>query len=92
LTYFCTELSGVDLTGVLVRIQTIHSISVEYVWHTSLDSRLQELLEEVFCLYSFLHLESCILLELVVERFEFSFECIFETLSVLFDYFVWIKE
>ena len=76
----------------LVRIEAVDCITVEHVWHTSLNSRLEERLEEVFCFYSFLHIQGCICFEGRVERFEFSFKRIFETLSVLFTDFVWIKE
>ena len=80
------------MTGMLVRIDAIYCISVEYIWHTRLNCCLEELLEEVFCLYYFFELECVIGLTLCVEYLELFTECILKTSSICFVDLMWIEE
>lgn len=76
----------------LVGIEAIHCISEEYIWHTSLDRRLEKCLKEIFRFYDFIELEFRIFLGISVEYLEVSIEGILYAATVDIIDLVWIHE
>ncbi len=79
---FGTELSRVDVAGMLVGVQAIDGITEEDIGHTGLDRGLQEFLEELFAVDAFLHGQALIAFELSIECLKLFPKVVLERLAI----------